>query len=154
MTTKPPRTSISQCLAIPLAVLFCAGAAHAAASLPIVEIKLQDSTVDPAIAHMRIVATPQTVKPGRVTLHAVNESKSQVHEVIVTRDDGTKPLPIDAKQDRVVEKRVHPLGEISDLAPGKSGMLTVTLKAGTYVLFCNEPGHYHDGMATTITVAP
>ena len=136
------------------ALLLAAGWATAAAPVQTVELRLQDASVDPAIAHMRIVATPQTVKPGRVTLHAVNESKIQVHEVIVTRDDGTKPLPMDAKQDRVVEKRVHPLGEISDLAPGKSGTLTVALKAGTYVLFCNQPGHYHDGMATTLTVAP
>jgi uncharacterized cupredoxin-like copper-binding protein len=137
-----------------LLLLLPVGWAVAATPLPTVEIRLQDSSVDPAIAHMRIVATPQTIKPGRVTFHAVNESKNQVHEVIVTRNDGTKPLPMDAKQDRVIEKRVHPLGEISDLAPGKSGSLTVTLKAGTYVLFCNEPGHYHDGMATTLTVAP
>jgi uncharacterized cupredoxin-like copper-binding protein len=141
-------------IAVVFVMLFGAGVAQAAAPVPTVELKLQDSSVDPAIAHMRIVATPQTVKPGRVTLHAINESKIQVHEVIVTRDDGTRPLPMDAKQDRVIEKRVHPLGEIGDLAPGKSGTLTVKLKPGTYVLFCNEPGHYHDGMATTLTVAP
>jgi len=140
--------------AIAFILMFVAGGPAAAAPVQAVELRLQDSSVDPAIAHMRIVATPQTVKPGRVTLHAVNESKSQVHEVIVTRDDGTKPLPMDAKTDRVIEKRVHPLGEISDLAPGKSGKLTLTLKAGTYVLFCNEPGHYHGGMAATLTVAP
>jgi len=140
--------------AIAFILMFVAGGPATAAPVQAVELRLQDSSVDPAIAHMRIVATPQTVKPGRVTLHAVNESKSQVHEVIVTRDDGTKPLPMDAKTDRVIEKRVHPLGEISDLAPGKSGKLTLTLKAGTYVLFCNEPGHYHGGMAATLTVAP
>ena len=141
-------------IAVVFALQFAAGWAAAAAPMQTVELRLQDASVDPAIAHMRIVATPQTVKPGRVTLHAMNESKIQKHEVIVTRDDGTKPLPMDAKTDRVVEKRVHPLGEISDLAPGKSGSLSLTLKAGTYVLFCNEPGHYHDGMATTLTVAP
>lgn len=141
-------------LAVVFTLLFCTGGALAAAPVSTVEIRLQDSTVDPSITHMRIVATPQSVKPGRVTLHAVNESKSQVHEVIVTRNDGTKPLPMDAKKARVVEKRVHPLGEISDLPPGKSGTLTVTLKPGTYVLFCNQPGHYQDGMATTLTVAP
>jgi uncharacterized cupredoxin-like copper-binding protein len=141
-------------IAVLIALLFSAGAAEAAATAQTVEIRLQDSTVDPSITHMRIVAMPQTLKPGRVILHAVNQSKSQVHEVIVTRDDGTKPLPMDAKQDRVAEKLVHPLGEISDLPPGKSGTLTVTLKPGTYVLFCNQPGHYQDGMATTLAVAP
>jgi len=61
---------------------------------------------------------------------------------------------MDAKHARVIESRVRRLGEIADLAPGKSGKLTLTLKSGTYVLFCNEPGHYQDGMFTRLTVAP
>ena len=50
---------------------------------------------------MRIVVDKPTVKAGRVTLRAVNQSRSLVHEVIVARDDGAKPLPMDAKQERV-----------------------------------------------------
>jgi len=49
---------------------------------------------------------------------------------------------------------VRRLGEIPDLAPGKTGTLTVDLKPGSYVLFCNQPGHYHDGMSTVLTVVP
>ena len=66
-------------------------------------------------------------------------------KVIIARDDGAKELPMDAKHARVIESRVRRLGEIADLAPGKSGKLTLTLKPGTYVLFCNEPGHYGPG---------
>jgi uncharacterized cupredoxin-like copper-binding protein len=54
----------------------------------------------------------------------------------------------------VIESRVRPLGEISDLAPGKTGKLTLNLKSGVYLLFCNQPRHYTDGMVTTLTVAP
>ncbi len=136
------------------ALLLAAGSACAAPASQSVEIKLQDSSTDPTIAHMRIVADQQTIKPGRVTLHAVNQSKNLVHEVIIARDDGAKELPMDAKMDRVIESRVRPLGEISDLAPGKAGKLTLNLKPGNYVLFCNQPGHYHDGMSTRLTVAP
>jgi len=57
---------------------------------------------------------------------------------------------MDAKHDRVIESRVRRLGEISDLAPGKTGRLTPHLRPGRYVLFCNQPGHYHDGMATEL----
>jgi uncharacterized cupredoxin-like copper-binding protein len=146
--------SMRSSVAVLFALLLVAGLAQGAAPAPTLEIKLQDSSTDPTIAHMRIVADRQTIKPGRVTLHAVNESKSLVHEVIIARDDGAKELPMDAKHDRVVESRVRRLGEISELAPGKAGKLTVNLKPGNYVLFCNQPGHYHDGMSTRLTVAP
>jgi uncharacterized cupredoxin-like copper-binding protein len=128
-----------------------AGAAAPAQSL---EIKLQDPSTDPSIAHMRIVLDRETIKPGRVTLHAENQSKTLVHEVIIGRDDGAKELPIDDRHERVIESRVRRLGEIADLAPGKSGKLTLNLKLGTYVLFCNQPGHYQDGMFAKLTVAP
>ncbi len=137
-----------------LSILWCvtAGAASAAAPARSLDIELQDPSTAPSIAHMRIVLDHDTIKPGRVTFHAVNESKNLVHEVIIGRDDGAKQLPMDAKHARVIESRVRRLGEIADLAPGTSGTLTVELKPGTYRLFCNQPGHYQDGMFTMLTV--
>ena len=38
------------------------------------------------------------------------------------------------------------MGEVSELDPGKSGSLTVTLNPGKYLLICNDPGHYVSGM--------
>ena len=135
-------------------LLVAAGAVFAAAPAQSLGIKLQDSSTDPSIVHMRIVLDQGTIKPGRVTLHAENQSRNLVHEVIIARGDGAQELPMDAKRVRVIESRVRRLGEIADLAPGKSGKLTLDLKPGSYVLFCNQPGHYQDGMFATLTVAP
>jgi len=52
----------------------------------------------------------------------------------------------------VIEEASGYLGEISDLDPLASGALTLTLKPGTYILFCNLPGHYMAGMWTLVTV--
>jgi len=136
--------------------LLVATSAEAAATSPVqsLGIKLQDPSSDPSIAHMRIVLDHDTLRPGRVTLTAQNQSKTTVHEVLVVRARDERNLPFDAKADRVIEKHAHPLGEISDLAPGKTGQLTLNLKAGIYVLFCNQPGHYKDGMFGRLTVAP
>jgi uncharacterized cupredoxin-like copper-binding protein len=103
---------------------------------------------------MHLVVESGALKPGRVTIQAENQSKTLVHEVIVVRDSGAKELPFDTKQNRVIEARIRSLGEIADLAPGKTGKLTVNLKAGTYLLICNQPGHYKDGMTAKVTVAP
>lgn len=144
------RTRSAVILVLPL--LLFAGASAAVIPAQVVGLKLQDSTVDPSIAHMRIAVEPAQIKPGRVTFEAVNESKSLKHEVVVVHKSGA--LPFDAKHDRVNEGDVRRLGEIADLAPGASGKLTLNLGPGTYVLFCNEPGHYKDGMIAKVVVAP
>jgi len=135
-------------------LLVVAGAAGAATPAQTLGIKLQDPSTDSSVAHMRIVLDQETIKPGRVIFQAENQSKNLVHEVIIGRDDGAKQLPMDAKHDRVIESRIRRLGEIADLAPGKTGKLSLNLKPGNYVLFCNQPGHYQDGMVTRLTVAP
>jgi len=139
--------------ALCLLLLTTAGAANATATAQSLGIKLQDSSTDPSIAHMRIVLDHTALKPGRVTFQAENQSKSLVHEVLLARDDGAK-LPFDAKHDRVIERRLRRLGEIADLAPGKTGKLTLNLERGSYVLLCNQPGHYKDGMVAKLIVAP
>jgi len=148
MTVTKTNIAFAACVA-----LFAAGVAHATAPAQVVGVKLEDSTTDPAITHMRIVLDRDVVKPGRVTLKAENLSKSVVHEVLIARDDGRNDLPYDAKRAVVAERRAHSLGEVGDLPAGKRGSLTLDLKPGKYVLFCNEPGHYKDGMVTYLTVA-
>jgi uncharacterized cupredoxin-like copper-binding protein len=135
-----------------LCSLLLGASASAAEPAQSLSIKLQDSTTDPAIAHMRMVLDHDSLKPGRVTFQAENQSKTLVHEVIVVRDDGAKELPLDTKQDKVIEKRIKRLGEIADVPPGKTGKLTLNLKPGTYMLICNQPGHYKDGMRAKVTV--
>ena len=119
----------------------------------IVAITLQDASVDSSKSGMAIKTDTAKVKAGRVTFEAVNLSKDLVHEVLVVPAfPKGKELPYDVKTDTVVEKRVHSLGEISELKPGARGKLTLNLKPGTYLLLCNQPGHYKSGMSTTLVV--
>jgi uncharacterized cupredoxin-like copper-binding protein len=55
---------------------------------------------------------------------------------------------------RVEEDKLKGLKELGDVHPGKSRTTTLTLKAGKYILFCNEAGHFKAGMFTPFTVAP
>lgn len=119
----------------------------------VVQIALRDSSTDPAISGMQIKAEPMTVKAGRVTVTAVNQSKDLVHEVLVipAPSDG-KALPYDTKTASIVEKRAHAKGEVSDLKPGAHGSVTLSLAPGIYLLVCNQPGHYKAGMFTKLVV--
>jgi len=120
-----------------------------------VEVVMQDPSTGSEIHKMQMLANPPTVPAGEVIFHATNESKTLVHEMLVVKVKrfGEK-LPYDAKTSEVIERRVRDLGEISDLKPGTSGALTLRLKAGFYVLLCNQPGHYKQGMWTRFTVSP
>src|SRR5262245_39728778 len=118
------------------------GVVHAA-NTQVIQIELRDSSTDPAISGMQIKAEPTTVKAGRITFKAVNQSKDLVHEVLVVPVPSSgNELPYDPKSDAISEKRAHSRGEISDLKPGAKGNLTLSLKPGSYFLLCNQPGHY------------
>jgi uncharacterized cupredoxin-like copper-binding protein len=84
---------------------------------------------------------------GEVTFNVVNSSKDMIHEMIVMyRRDPTALLPFIDNENRVDEDKAGDKGEVSELNPGQSGSLTVTLAPGKYVLVCNVPGHYGAGM--------
>jgi uncharacterized cupredoxin-like copper-binding protein len=135
-------------------LLVAAGIAGAVVPAQVVGVKLEDSSTDPAIAHMRITLDHATVAPGRVMFEVTNDSRALKHEVIVVHDGGAGDLPFDTQHDRVNEHAVRSLGEIANLSPGKTGKLTLNLGPGTYRLLCNEPGHYKDGMVAKLVVAP
>lgn len=107
---------------------------------------------------MQIASEHATIKAGKVTFDVTNPAtNSMEHEMIVVRltpDQIAKPtaLPYDAKADKVVEDSIADLGEVSELKPGASGSLTVTLTPGVYMLLCNVAGHYKAGMYTLLHV--
>lgn len=107
---------------------------------------------DMSKATMFLKADPMSVKAGEVTFQVSNDSKTVVHEMILAAvADTAKPMPYVENENRVDEDKAGDLGEVSELDPGKKGTLTVTLKPGTYLLYCNVPGHYISGMWATIT---
>jgi uncharacterized cupredoxin-like copper-binding protein len=100
---------------------------------------------------MAVVVDKTKVKAGEVTFQVTNNSKDLIHEMLVAPADPAKPLPFIEKDFRVDEEAAKDMGEVSELDPGKSGSLTITLAPGTYILFCNVAGHYMSGMWTLIT---
>jgi uncharacterized cupredoxin-like copper-binding protein len=108
---------------------------------------------DMNMATFTVKALPQRIKAGTVTFRVTNLSSDTIHEMISSPvADPTKPLPYDPANSKVLEDAAGHLGEVSELDPHKTGALTVELAPGTYVLYCNIPGHFDGGMWTTVTV--
>lgn len=108
---------------------------------------------DMHMAMMSIAVDKVSVPAGKVTFDVTNVSKETIHEMLISPIAGLDvTLPFSAAENRVDEEASGDLGEVSELEPGKSGSLTLELKPGLYVLFCNIPGHFNAGMWTTIEV--
>jgi uncharacterized cupredoxin-like copper-binding protein len=94
-------------------------------------------------------------KAGKVAFEVKNSSTSMVHEFLIVKTDMTfDQFPIDPENPaKVDEDKLKGVKELSsDLDPGKSGKLTMDLKPGRYVVFCNQPGHFAAGMHLVFTV--
>jgi len=92
-----------------------------------------------------------TVKAGPVTFTLTNKSTmGKEHEMVVLKTD----TPFDQLEvgtdDRVSE--ADSVGEISEIKPGTTGTVTLDLTPGKYVLVCNLPKHYAQGMRVAFTV--
>ena len=108
---------------------------------------------DMHMAHMGVQVSATTVPAGEVTFNVTNTSKQMVHEMVISpiKDTNTQ-LPYDKAGEKIDEDAAGHLGEVSELEPGKKGALKITLKPGSYLLYCNIPGHYVLGMWTVLTV--
>lgn len=91
---------------------------------------------------------------GEHTFDVQNEA-GQTHEFVVVKTDlAEDQLPTDDAGD--VDEQgegIEPVDEVEDVEAGSSQSLTVNLDAGTYVVLCNLPGHYRQGMHATLTVS-
>jgi uncharacterized cupredoxin-like copper-binding protein len=102
-----------------------------------------------------ITITPPQIKAGKVTFKVRNISKDEVHELLIVKTnippeqfqpEGDNPAKIDEGRLPGVRELPH------DLKPGQTASLTMTVKPGQYVLFCNQTGHFQAGMHSILTV--
>jgi uncharacterized cupredoxin-like copper-binding protein len=80
------------------------------------------------------------------------------HEFVVLRTKtAAADIPVgsfEGEQGRINEDTAGTnVGETGDLIAGSTKTLTIDLKPGHYVFFCNLPGHYESGMRLDVTVA-
>lgn len=110
-----------------------AGAASAPASATTVNVRLNEWKVTPSVL---------SVRAGKVTFVARNVGKIAHNLVVLRTNLAPSKLPVVGSR----AKEVGRVGKTPVFGPGPSRRLTLTLKAGRYVLICNVPGHYRAGM--------
>jgi uncharacterized cupredoxin-like copper-binding protein len=97
-----------------------------------------------------IAIDPTEVPAGEVTFTINNEGPS-AHEFVVVQTD-TAPGDLPVKDGLVEEDGITVVDEAEDIAPSTTATLTIDLEAGSYVIICNLPGHYQQGMNVGLKV--
>ncbi len=109
--------------------------------------------LDLSKAMMGIKLSEASAPTGVISFKVTNGSRDLVHEMVILRlAQPGKPLPYDAGQMKVDEKKSGYRGEVEDLDPGRSGAVTLALPPGQYLLICNETGHFAAGMWAALDV--
>ncbi len=126
-----------------LAAVGCAGSGKAAGLIaPIIPVTEGDFHI----------SAPSTLMTGNYTFRVHNEGPTDHEFIVAPTQSSSLPLrPDGLTVDEEAIERSEP-GSLEPGSPGAVRDLTVHLKPGRYILFCNMEGHYMAGMHSELTV--
>ena len=109
------------------------------------------TTVDVTETSFKIALSMDSVPAGTVTFHVKNQAEAVPHQLTVIKTD--KPADqLPTSDNKVDTSSLNVVGSSDNIQAGGNQDLTVDLTPGTYVLICNLPSHYQNGMYTSFTV--
>jgi len=112
----------------------------------------KEGVVDVTLEDFKITLSESSAPVGEVTFALDNKGPS-AHEFVVFQTDlAPDDLPTGSTGDVAESEEFAPVDEVEDIEVGASPKLTVDLAAGKYVVICNIPAHYRQGMHAAFTV--
>ena len=131
-----------------LVLLGAAAAVAVAAGVPLALASTTGTVVNVGEKEFKMSPSTTSVKAGSVTFKIKNKGALDHTFVIIKTSLAASKLPV--KNEKVTLK---PLKDVGPFKPGKGGTLTLTLKPGKYVLYCNIKAHYSAGQRVAFTVS-
>jgi uncharacterized cupredoxin-like copper-binding protein len=93
---------------------------------------------------------------GTVKISTPNQGQLPHELVLLKTNQAPNSLPTlsngEVDEEGLEAKGVESPGEIEDVGPGETKSAALKLTPGKYVMICNLPGHYKQGMYGTLTV--
>jgi uncharacterized cupredoxin-like copper-binding protein len=109
---------------------------------PMVNVSLNDN--------LTITMDRTTVYAGPIVFGVTNRG-AMTHEFLVL---ATSTAPADNPEEPGKVSEDANIGETGQVPPGRFSGLGLALEPGTYMVICNEPGHFAGGMHLKLTVLP
>jgi uncharacterized cupredoxin-like copper-binding protein len=111
-----------------------------------------EGAVGATLSDFEIDLDESSAPAGEVTFEIQNDGPSEHEFVVFQTDLAEDALPTDDEGTVEEGGDLEPVDEVEEIADGDSADLTVDLEAGSYVIICNVPTHYGEGMHTSFTV--
>jgi len=124
-----------------------AAAVAIAVGVPIALASSSATSVGITEKEFKVTPTVKTVKAGSVTFKIKNRGALDHTFAIVKTALPAGKLPVKSSQ-----VTLKPIKDVGPIKPGKGTNLTLNLKPGKYVLYCNIKGHYQAGQRVAFTV--
>ncbi len=110
------------------------------------------TTVNATLKQWTLSLDKSSATSGEVTFSATNSGTID-HEFVVFKTDlAPDALPLSGSSVDEQASGVTKKDEIAEFSPGTTKTLTLNLDPGKYVLICNVPGHYQQGLHAAFTV--
>jgi len=115
---------------------------------------LKTTAIIAVVKEWKISTNTQNHVAGPITFYLDNQGNIDHEFVIIQTDTLAKDLvaKVDPATMRLDEELLTSPGEYGDLAAGVTGVVTIDLPAGHYVLMCNIADHYQLGMYADLEV--
>ena len=145
---------------VPVLVLFATACSSSSTSAPpsAPQAGASSATGDVSVALNQWSVAPSAIafSAGSVTFAVTNQGTMNHEFVVLRTDTQAADIPVasfEGETGRINEDTAGTnVGETGDLVAAATKSLTVNLKPGHYVFFCNLPGHYESGMHVDVTV--
>lgn len=96
--------------------------------------------------HLAVVPDTLTTAAGPITFVVHNDGVARHDFYVLKTDLPADKLPTNTGEVLVTATGIESIGRIANIDIGSSGSLSLNLTPGKYVLICNVPGHYDEGM--------
>ena len=126
-----------------MSLVVCGGGAGNARARTEVGVLLKEWSVTPSIEEARA---------GTVVFQVRNEG-SAPHQLVVIKSD-LPPEQLPVTNGTIAATQVRVLESMDPIGPGATGEVRFDATPGKFVLLCNVPGHYQQGMAAAFLVEP
>ena len=115
---------------------------------------LKTTAIIAVVKEWKISTNTQNHVAGPITFYLDSQGNIDHEFVIIQTDTLAKDLvaKVDPATMRLDEELLTSPGEYGDLAAGVTGVVTIDLPAGHYVLMCNIADHYQLGMYADLEV--
>ena len=109
---------------------------------------------DPGYVAAAITTGVRSIATGMGGTQVATVGRCDLHPNLVNVVAATATMTVDLRNTGVLPHNfsIDKLSISVDVAPGKSGEVTINAPAGTYQFYCNVPGHKDAGMVGVMTV--